>query len=125
VAETKKRVAPARRRRARAQPRKRRLLGRFVPLLVAVVVAYLYYRPITSWLHTRDALAQRTTQVRVLEARKAGLERDVAQATSVSQVIRQARRIGLVRPGERLFIVNGIPAWKQAHAQRAGAAGGR
>jgi hypothetical protein len=85
------------------------------PIVVVVVVAYLYYRPITSWLHTREALARRTEQVRILEVRKGGLERDVARATSEKQMIRQARRIGLVRPGERLFIINGISAWERAH----------
>lgn len=80
-----------------------------------VVVAYLYYQPLSGWLHTRHALANRAAQVRTLEARKAALEREVAHATSPSQLTRSARRVGLVRPGERLFIVKGIPAWRRLH----------
>ncbi len=80
-----------------------------------VLVAYLYYRPLSSWTHTRGALAKRTSQVQVLEAQKATLEREVEQATSLPQLARSARRIGLVRPGERLFIVKGIPEWRRTH----------
>ena len=82
-----------------------------------MLVAYLYYRPLASWTHTRGALAQRTSQVQVLEAQKATLEREVEQATSLKQLARTARRIGLVRPGERLFIVKGIPEWRRTHVQ--------
>jgi len=31
------------------------------------------------------------------------------------QLIREARRLGLVKPGERLFIVRGIAAWRKHH----------
>ena len=82
-----------------------------------VVAAYLYYRPLTSWLHTRTALAQQASQVRALQAQKAELEREVALATSPTQLARSARRIGLVRPGERLFIVKGIPDWRRVQPQ--------
>jgi cell division protein FtsB len=88
-------------------------------VFVLVVVAYFYYRPLASWMHTRDALHQREGQVAVLQRQKDALTRAVVQATSLPSLERRARRIGLVRPGEQLFIVKGIPAWKRAHrAQR-------
>jgi hypothetical protein len=114
----------ARRQRAAKQParthrrRLRRLrFGRLGAIVAVVVVAYLYYRPLSSWLHTRSALANRTSQVQVLEVQKGTLEREVEQATSLTQLARSARRIGLVRPGERLFIVKGIPEWRRTHLQ--------
>jgi cell division protein FtsB len=87
-------------------------------VLVLVVVAYFYYRPLASWFHTRDALRQRQSQVAVLQRQKDELARAVVKATSLPALERRARRIGLVRPGEQLFIVKGIPAWKRAHAAR-------
>jgi cell division protein FtsB len=30
-------------------------------------------------------------------------------------LVREARRLGLVKPGERLYIVRGIPAWRKKH----------
>jgi hypothetical protein len=34
---------------------------------------------------------------------------------TTEQLVREARRLGLVKPGERLFIVKGIPAWRKHH----------
>ena len=87
-------------------------------MLVLAVVAYFYYRPLSSWLHTRSALEQRQAQVAALLRQKHTLERDVARATSLASLERRARRIGLVRPGEQLFIVKGIPAWNRAQTPK-------
>jgi cell division protein FtsB len=67
-------------------------------------------------MHTRHALTQRQAQVAALERQKQALEAAVEQASTDAALARRARRIGLVEPGERLFIVKGIPAWKRAHA---------
>src|SRR5690242_6179719 len=103
--------------RARAARRRRRRsrAARILPIVVLVVVSYFYYRPLSSWMHTRSALAQKQAQVAALERQKADLERAVTSATSVASLARRARRIGLVQQGEQLFIVKGIPAWRRAH----------
>jgi len=93
-------------------------LRRLLPIVVVVVVGYLYYRPLSNWFAMRRALAQSTAQVHTLRVEKASLERDVVQATSLAQLERSARQLGLVRPGERLFIVKGIPQWRRAHARQ-------
>jgi cell division protein FtsB len=87
-----------------------------VLLLVAggILAAVLYYRPVHSYLHTRDALARRAAEVRQLEAEKGALDQRLAVAASGATLIRRARRIGLVKPGERLYIVKGIATWRQA-----------
>ncbi len=114
MAERKK---PGSRMRARAARRKRRRgrVARILPIVVLVVVAYFYYRPLASWMHTRSALAQRQTQVAELQRQQAQLEQAVTRATSLASLARRARRIGLVQQGEQLFIVKGIPAWKRTH----------
>ena len=104
------------RRVASAKRMRRRRLRRLVPILVLAAVAYAYYKPLSSWVHTRHALAQRQAQVAALERQKHALEAAVEQASTDAALARRARRIGLVEPGERLFIVKGIPAWKRAHA---------
>ena len=80
-------------------------------------MAFLYYRPISSYLQTRSELGARRAQVVALRAEKARLERRLARTTSDAALAREARRIGYVKPGERLFIVKGIAAW-QRHAPR-------
>ena len=104
------------RKRSLRRTHRRRRLGRLLPILVLVAVAYFYYRPLASWLDTRSALERRQAQVAALERQKHALERAVERATSLPALTRRGRRIGLVQPGEQLFIVKGIPAWKRAQS---------
>jgi cell division protein FtsB len=91
------------------------LARRWFAVLVVVLIAYAYYHPLRSWLETRHELSSRKTEVSQLAAEKrALLERVQASATSDS-LAREARRLGYIRPGEHLFIVKGIQAWKNAH----------
>ena len=82
-----------------------------------VVLALLYYRPVSSYLDTRDALSQRRAEVQALEDRKRTLEQRLRETESGVTLARGARRLGLVKPGERLFIVRGIPEWRRARAR--------
>jgi cell division protein FtsB len=80
-------------------------------LLVSV---YLYYRPLSSYVHTRHDLATQRADVLELRAQKTRLEQRLNASTSLEATRREARRIGYVRPGEQLFIVKGIPEWRKA-----------
>jgi cell division protein FtsB len=84
--------------------------------LVGIAV-YLYYQPLASYLETRRELSEARTEVEVLRAAKANLEQRLVVSTSVDATRREARRMGYIRPGEQLFIVKGVPAWRQAHAR--------
>jgi cell division protein FtsB len=96
-------------------PGRRRRFRLLLPLAVVTVMAFLYVRPISSYLHTRSELGARRAQVVTLRAEKARLERRLARTTSDAALAREARRIGYVKPGERLFIVKGISSWQHAH----------
>ena len=85
-----------------------------------VLIAFLYFRPLRTYLHTRHALVGRREQVRGLEAQKRELERRVTASSSMASLALEARRLALVKPGERLFIVKGIGAWRRAHRTLAG-----
>jgi cell division protein FtsB len=80
------------------------------------MMSFLYYRPLSSYLQTRSELSVRQSQVAALRAEKARLERRLARTTSDAALAREARRIGYVKPGERLFIVKGVAAWQKAHS---------
>jgi cell division protein FtsB len=94
-------------------------LGRAWILLVVVVLAFLYYRPLATWHETRADLARREADVRSLRAERVRLERRLTRAQSMETLAREARRLGYVKPGERLFIVKGIPLWLRRNAERA------
>jgi cell division protein FtsB len=85
-----------------------------------ILVALLYARPLRSYLSTKHELASRAADVRALKAEKRALQRQLAEANTPEALEREARRVGLVRPGERLFIVKGISRWVHAHTIRAG-----
>ena len=101
-------------------PRRSRRLGRWFGAAALALIASFYLQPVRSYLSTRDALEQRRADVRTLESERRALEQRVAGARSGAALAREARRIGLVKPGERLYIVRGIAAWKRAHLRAAG-----
>jgi len=93
-------------------------LGRprtWVALAGICVLAFLYYRPVRAYMHTRRVVAARTAEVRSLAERKAELEQRLQLSQSGATLVRAARRLGLVKAGERLFIVKGIAEWRRAH----------
>ena len=47
-------------------------------------------------------------------AEKSRLEERLADSTTVAALAREARRMSLVRPGERLLIVKGVREWRRA-----------
>jgi len=98
--------------RTHRRPRAPRWL---LPLLVLGVVGFLYVRPITTYLETRDQLGERRAEVAGLRAERARLQARLARATSLDELSRAARRIGYVRPGEHLFIVKGTAEWRREH----------
>jgi hypothetical protein len=105
--------------RGRARGRQRRALPtrtllRWSLLLVVGVVAFLYYRPLTTYFETRAAVEARAAEVRELEAVNARLQERLERSATLAALSREARRSNLVRPGERLFIVKGIAEWRQA-----------
>ncbi len=98
------------------KPRRRRPVGRLLGVGGLILLAVLYYRPLSTYVETKRALEQRVAEVQALEAQKHVLERRLARSGSEDALVRQARRLSLVKPGERLFIVKGIPEWRHARA---------
>lgn len=86
-----------------------------MPVVILTAMAFLYYRPLASYVETRNELGSRRAQVVTLRAEKVRLERRLARTTSDAALAREARRIGYVKSGERLFIVKGISAWQRRH----------
>ena len=100
---------PARRRALRKRPL------RFWLVLAGVgLIAFLYYKPARAYMDKRSAVAERRVDVAHLRTETHVLERRLARSASVQELERQARELGYVKPGERLYIVKGIAAWRRA-----------
>src|SRR6476469_8410605 len=101
--------------RARKRPKSRRLL-RWAAVVAFCLVALGYYQPARRYLDARKTVATRQAEVQKLQEKHQRLARLVAASTSDAELAREARRLGLVKPGERLFIVKGIKRWLKTHA---------
>jgi cell division protein FtsB len=98
-------------RRARRRLRSR-IVFRWLALGVTLLVGLLYVGPLRSYLETRAALEQRRTDVEALRRERTRLERRLAASTSPEALLVEARRLGFVKEGERLFIVKGVAKWR-------------
>jgi cell division protein FtsB len=88
-----------------------------VGLAAAALVAFLYYRPVQAYMRAQDTLHDRADEVRSLTREKARLARRLKLDESGATLVREARRLGLVRADEHLFIVKGIDEWRKARAK--------
>lgn len=88
---------------------------RLLAIAGVALVAFLYWKPTLTYMHTKAELRARRAEVRQLRGERAQLQQRIAQANTGSQLVREARRLGLVKPGERLFIVRGISSWRKHH----------
>ena len=81
---------------------------------VLAFVGLLYYRPLVNYFETRATLTERQVEVRQLREERERLAARLARSATDEALSREARRMGFVRPGERLFIVKGISAWRRS-----------
>jgi cell division protein FtsB len=84
-------------------------VGRVALLVVLVGVVALYVGPSISFLHTYKEAKARRGEVRSLQAENARLRARRQALKDPRTLEREARRLGLVKPGERPFIVKGLP----------------
>jgi cell division protein FtsB len=96
---------------------------RWAALGTVVIVALLYYRPLKSYLETRSSLERQQAEVHQLRAKRDELARRLAEADTPEALARRARKLGLVKPGEQLFIVKGVEEWRRKSATRIGGDG--
>ena len=99
------------------------LLLRWCILGVAAFVAFLYYQPLSRYLETRSALNERAAEVEQLRQQRARLQARLEDSATVTALAREARRMRLVRPGERIFIVKGVEEWRRAQTRARSGAG--
>jgi cell division protein FtsB len=86
---------------------------RWLAVGALVLIALLYYRPLKAYVDARGELGQRRATVQRLEQQRTRLQQRLGASTSLATLAREARALGYVRPGEHLFIVKGIDAWRK------------
>src|SRR3954454_17768901 len=84
-------------------------LGRWELLFVLGLVIYLYIGPMRTWISTWSEARHKRHEVATLRAANRGLRahRDALRRASALEL--HARKLGMVKAGERDYIVEGLP----------------
>jgi cell division protein FtsB len=105
-------------RRSKKRVPRGRFLLRWLGVGTLAFIAFLYWQPLRTYFSTRDTVKQQSAEVRQLREQKLRLQRRLAESDTAQAVMREARRLGYVAPGERLYIVKGIKSWRRQHEQK-------
>jgi cell division protein FtsB len=83
--------------------------GRIGLLVVLAIVLGLYVQHTLSFLATKSQADHALATVQQLAKANRALEREQKQLSQPSTIIRDARALGMVQPGERPYVITGTP----------------
>ena len=84
-------------------------LGRYALVAIFLGICYLYIKPICSWVGAYGESKKRGQELAVLKAEHARLAKQSQQLKRATSVEAEARKMGMVKAGERAFVVKGLP----------------
>jgi cell division protein FtsB len=84
-------------------------VGRTALLLLLLLVALAYIGPARSLLSTWHESNAKQTQLHQLQREHDALVRRASELRDPRTVQTEARRLGMVKPGERSYVVRGLP----------------
>src|SRR4051794_11734672 len=84
-------------------------LGRCALLCVLALVLYLYIGPTSSWISTYRESKQRHADLKALRAENARLKARRDELRRPSTMEAEARSLGMVRSGEKAYVIRGLP----------------
>ena len=105
-------MAATRKRRVRAGPRGRvrwDRLGRLALLSVLIVILALYISPAKHWLEQSSTAEAQKQELQQLNTENATLKRRLRGLRSPATLEHEARRLGMVKQGERSYVIENPP----------------
>jgi cell division protein FtsB len=96
-------------------PRRRRSgirwdrVGRFALLTTLVVILLLYLSPAKHWIQQSRTAGAQQDELQDLSAENNELKRRVRALRDPGALEREARRLGMVRQGERAYVIENLP----------------
>lgn len=85
-------------------------VGKHMLRVVFIGIALLYIHPLLSIWSTRQDAQKRRSEVVRLSDEQRSLNRRIAALRGEKALEREGRRLGMVRPGERAYVITGLPA---------------
>jgi cell division protein FtsB len=83
-------------------------VGRIALVLVLFAVMVSYLNPLVNLVSAWQGSRASREQLRQLQIEHRALEAKLHEASSPLVVAREARRLGMVRPGEHAYVVRGL-----------------
>jgi cell division protein FtsB len=80
-------------------------VGRLALLFTLFVIVLLYIRPVAHWIQQRSTAAHSQADLRDLQREHDRLQARLNQLSGTGAVEREARKMGMVRQGERPYVV--------------------
>ena len=84
-------------------------VGRFALLLLLGVVLLLYVNPALNYIETWQAANSKRSQLDRLQAENKRLGARKRALREPATLEHEARALGMVRPGERAYVIKGLP----------------
>jgi cell division protein FtsB len=84
-------------------------VGRVALLTTLGVIMLLYVSPAIHWLEQSRTAGEQRSELRELIATNRQLERRVRELRSPGALEREARRLGMIRQGERSYVIENLP----------------
>ncbi len=84
-------------------------VGRIALLVVLLLVALAYVGPARSLLSTWHTSSAQQAQLHALQRQHRALLQRARELRDPSTVQAEARRLGMVKPGEQSYVVQGLP----------------
>jgi len=84
-------------------------LGRLALLGTLVVILLLYISPAKHWLQQSSTAKEQRNELQELTQENSQLKRRVHQLKDPGALEQEARRMGMVRQGERAYVIEGLP----------------
>ena len=84
-------------------------LGRLALLGTLVVILLLYISPAKHWLQQSSTAGAQRQDLEELTKENRQLEHRVKQLQDPGALELEARRLGMVRAGERAYVIEGLP----------------
>jgi cell division protein FtsB len=84
-------------------------LGRWALIAVLGFVLYLYIGPAANWVSTYKEAGRKRAEVAELKAENRRLRERRAELRDPQALEREARRLGMVKAGEKSFVIEGLP----------------
>lgn len=102
----RRRPAPARGQRPAIQWQR---VGRLALLFTLFVIVLLYIRPVAHWVQQRSTAAHSEADLHALRREHDRLEARLQQLSGTGSVEHEARKMGMVRRGERPYAFEQTP----------------